>query len=68
MTIGRPIVGGAGDVGGVVAQAVAVQTRRRARAEALAVHLAVKVLELFVGVFEVGVPVQTVFVEAQEAS
>lgn len=68
MTIGRPPSGGVGGAGGVVAQAVAVQTRRRARAKALAVHLAVKVMELFVRVFEVGVPVQTVFVEAQEAS
>lgn len=62
MTIGRAAggVGGVGGVGdGVLAHAI-IQESRSARAKALAVHL-------FVGVFEVRVPVQTVFVEAQEA-
>ena len=53
----------------VVAQAAAVQRTNNARAKALALHLALALQRvLFVRVFEVGVPVETVFVEAQEAS
>ena len=66
-------VGGVGGVGdGVVAHAV-IQRNSNARAKALALHsehLALHRIRglLFVRVFEVRVPVETVFVEAQEAS
>ncbi len=70
MTIGRRagddgVAGGVGD--GAVAHAV-VQRNRNARAKALALHVVARGACLFVRVFEVGVPVETVFVEAQEAS
>lgn len=55
--------GGAGEAGGVGAVAhAAVHTKRSARAIALA-----HAVQLLVRVFEVGVPVETVFVETQEA-
>lgn len=65
MTIGRSIaggvgvvgvVGGVGGVGGVVAHAIAL------------IQISAIAMSLFVRVFEVGVAVETVFVEAQEAS
>ena len=71
-------MGDVGDVGGAGDDAVAhavVQKSSNARANAGAVKRAglkpgasEDTERLFVGVFEVRVPVQTVFVEAQEAS